>query len=185
MRKIKISQLSILLALTLSMHASPLLFKTTKEIKTDTSEEITVFDASKYKNLRIGIHILGSDPMNCVNVRSKSMLLRDLEMLRSSALRAEEQVKPGVPSTGFPRNSPERIRTELAEKEEAYKKAKEFPCANTSIMVVEADDEFRLDQMPPVSMSNGIAFYSIMTPPQKLKIVGHGAALYKIYIWGD
>jgi hypothetical protein len=180
MRKIKISLLVVFFAIALDVQASPLIFKTTKEIKTDTSEEIAVFDATKYRNLRIGAHIFGRPPMGCVNIRSKAMLLGELERLREG-LKAGEQQIPGV---RFPADYRERQLKQIAEKEEAYKNALEFPCADISIFVVEDNDEFRLNIVTGIGR-DGVLFGNIETPPRKLRIMGNGIGKYKIYIWGE
>ncbi len=52
--------LPLVIVLVLLVHtsmASPLVFKVTKEVNTNESTEIAVFDTSKYKQIRIGLSV--------------------------------------------------------------------------------------------------------------------------------
>lgn len=147
-------------------YGSPLIFKTTKEIKTNEVIELGSFDASKYKQIRIGLKAVGR-----VLTLSKDVALAEL----NSAKRAVENSQSGIYSQAD-RNE---AQARLVEAQKNYDNAADVQSAG--VFGVEEENEILIIGFEDLLKHSVV----IDSPPTKISIKGFGKGTYKIFIWAN
>lgn len=162
--------LFLVFVFAVNSFSSPLIFKATKEITTNEVIELASFDASKYKQIRIGLKAI-----NRIRLESKDGALEELNSAKRNLTSTEELLKAGVRS----RANFDEAQNRLIEAQKAY---------DSSVDKIETAGVYALEESNEILLFgfNEILNHSIIidNPPSKVSIKGYGKGTYKIYVWG-
>jgi hypothetical protein len=154
--------------------SSSLLFKLTKEVTTEDLFELSGFDATKYRQIRIGIKvelpaIKASDDEYSAKVQRRAILTSKLEAMR----KVYSDRMPDVIAT---KAEIEMIDNEISN----YKDA--AATSVVKILGIESNEEISLFDFSEKNLNRSIV---IDSPPSKISVKVQGKGKYTLYIWGQ
>lgn len=164
---------AVFIVMVNSVIGSPLVFTKTREVNTNEIIELGSFDATKYKQIRIGIKCISDDG-------ETQRLIGDLIQKRAERLATRERLT----NEGIRPKHPDMIRVDieldrLNDQIDSIKKARSALTIN--ILGVEGTDEI------PIAIFNERKDnYSIVldTPPSRISIRVIGQGKYTLFVWG-
>lgn len=171
--------LTILFLFANTVLSSPLIFKVTKEINTKDLIELGSFDATKYKQIRIGVKFTSTNPDSVESTPAYRLLV---------STRVELIVKLAELEMSFRENHPEILSTQKKidkiedEVANLAKLQNEELKRTIKILGVEGKDEILLYS----SDGKNTSFSTILeSPPSKIIIKAKGEGNYSLYVWAS
>jgi hypothetical protein len=166
----------LLLGITENFFASPLIFKAKKDIAAEGVFELGRFDATKYKQIRIGIKVEGRLTAEKTNI-SKSVAEIELNAAKRELNRMKELLETG----NIAKIDYDRAKDRLDKAQAIYDGALEVIYPNISIYAVEG-----LDEIFMVAFDDKINSRSLLleTPPSKIIVKVSGKGRYSLFVWG-
>jgi hypothetical protein len=159
--------------------ASPLIFKAKKEITSKGLVELATFDATRYKQIRIGIKIIGnSDQISTSISTSKAIAEIELNAAKRELKRKEELLEQGEISHMDYDLAKDRERIA----QQKYDGAEENAYQSVSILGVEGSDEILIATL---GERTSIRSLIIDSPPAKIRVKVSGKGMYSLYVWGQ
>jgi peptidoglycan hydrolase CwlO-like protein len=168
----KLSILFFLLTIQpFGIFGSPLIFKVTKSLNAQDSIELGSFDATKYRQIRIGIKVNSSrdtsDEKFARLTKKRFELdgqLRDLrEKYTDSYIKIIET-----------QNEIAKVNDEIKEMEKTL--------SVINIFGIEGVDELLLYELTGRGINRS---FVIDTPPSKISVKVSGTGIYSLYVWGQ
>ncbi len=159
-----------------TFYASPLIFKTTKEVTSTNLFDLGSFDTSKYRQVRITIKqankLIGSQPL------SKVATEIELNAAKRELERNRQLLEAGVVSRAYYDDSADRLKIAQAN----YDNAVETVYPPMSIYGIEGTEEILLASFDGKSLLNTIV---IESPPTKISVKVFGRNTYKVFAWAS
>lgn len=167
----------VLLFLFCSINSlgSPLIFKIKKEITTEGLIEIGTFDATRYRQIRIGIKAFGRYERPTV---SKSVAEIELNAAKRDLERKRQLLEEGNISRSEYDLAADRMKTAQLN----YDNAKENIYPSATVFGVESGEEIVSAVFDEKSINRSIL---IDTPPSKISVKVSGKGTYSLYVWGQ
>lgn len=164
---------------TSNILSSPLLFKVNKKITTG-GLELATFDASKYRQIRIGVKAISMDNSQTVKeLPAYSQLIQKRAELLSELERMLKVFKEGHPQIVAKKNEINKINEEI---ESLEKSINEQLAPKVTILAAEDKDTIILEKFEEKDINRSIV---IDSPPSKINIIFDGKGIYSVYIWGQ
>mgnify|MGYP001567333182 CR=1 FL=1 len=161
----------------LNSLASPLIFKSQKEITTVGVFELGVFDTTKYKQIRIGINRIKNSPTKEQVEMAKSKAEIEVNAARRELIRAVELLEKGVIS----KLEYDQAKDRLEKAEVYFRIPVEVISLNISLYAVENGEEIFLIDLDKKSNSQS---FVLDTPPSKIVVKVSGQGKYSLFVWG-
>lgn len=170
--------LILLLFFVNNVFSSPLIFKVTKEINTQDLIELGSFDATKYKQIRIGVNFTSIKSDSIENNSSYAQLvIKRVELIAKleSFRRIYNEQNPTVIATS---NEIVKVNNDIENLAELLKALSQ----KIEIVGIEGKDE-----IPLYSLNGKNTSFSIVldTPPSKVSIKVKGKGSYSLYVWAS
>lgn len=174
-----------ILIFSLTLLASPLVFKTSKVVNSETDVEIATFDGAKYRQLRINLIIDMPGTGLCKNERTVSERARaviDLQGFQRDYDRNKDLFDRGVISKT--NMDPFQQSLKYAQDKVDRLNYSSNNCALMSVIGGDLDELVTLDSL--IGDNNRLSKTFVLdSPPSKIIFKGFGRATYKIFIWGQ
>ncbi|MGB7208763.1 MAG: hypothetical protein WBD27_08915 [Pyrinomonadaceae bacterium] len=154
---------------------SPLIYKVKKEINTSGLVELGNFDATKYKQIRIGIKVVGRDEKPPF---SKAVAEIELNAAKRELSRQQQLLEEGLVSRADYDRAADRVKVA----QQIFDNADEKIYPPISIFGVENTDEILLAIFDEKNLNRSIV---IDSPPPKISIKVSGKGIYSLYVWGQ
>lgn len=152
---------------------SPLIFRVKKEITTTGVAELASFDATKYRQIRIGVKV-----SNLEKSVSKIAAETELSSAKEELQRKENLLASGDITRSTFDLSLERVR--IAQR--IYDSTKEYSSTSVNIFGVENGDEILLAVLELGNVARSVV---IDSPSSKISVKVAGKGTYSLYIWGQ
>ena len=158
---------------------SPLLFKVTKEINSKDLTELGVFDATKYRQIRIGIKIISVKSDAIQNTPTYVQLVQKREELRVKLEKLQSTLRDKHPDIVATKNEIDKLNDEIE------KLVQSDQSWAVGIFGVEGRDEILLSNI--TSSDNNSLKYSMIidSPPSKISVKVSGKGIFTVYVWGQ
>ena len=164
-----------LLGITQNSFASPLIFRAKKNITADGIFELGRFDATKYKQIRIGIKVEGRV------ISGNTKTLKPVAEIELNAAKRELDRKTELLETGnISRAEYDRARDRYDTAKAIYDNAVKAIYPNISIYGLEGTDEIFMQAFDDKSDSRS---FLLETPPSKIIIKISGKGTYSLFVW--
>lgn len=158
---------------------SPLIFKTTKEIDTKDFIELGSFDATKYRQIRIGIKVVSNDEnADMKNSSAYAQLIQKRAELTAKLQNLKTIYKERHPEVLVTQNQIDEINDEIAR----LNRLSSEKVSGVSISGVEGKEEIILFSFEEINLNRSIV---IDSPPAKISVKIFGKGLYSLYVWGQ
>ncbi len=166
----------IIIFAVIDAFGSPLLFKATKEINSKGLVELGSFDASKYRQIRIGVKT--TDRVQTSST-TKNVAEIQLNFAKRELQRSEELLEKGVISSADYNRVKEQV--EIAQRN--YDNADEIAYPALIILGLESLDEILVTSFD--EKGNFTRSVVIDSPPSKISVKVSGKGKYMLYVWGQ
>lgn len=155
--------------------ASPLVFKVKKTIDSKELVELASFDATKYRQIRIGIKVTSADDEISSDSRFGLLISKraDIQARLGKLLMQYTERHPEVVST---KNEIELLNNQISELTSARS------AIGLRIVGIEETNEVGIFELFGESLNRSIV---IDTPPSKISIKVSGRGVYSLYVWGQ
>ena len=158
---------------------SPLVFKVTKEIDTKDFIELGSFDATKYRQIRIGIKVVSNDEnADIKNTPAYAQLIQRRAELKGKLENLKLSFNERHPEVIKTQNDIDKIEDAIAE----LNALKSVKTSGVSISAIEGKDEIILSGFEEINLNHSII---IDSPPSKIIVKVSGKGTYSLYVWGQ
>lgn len=162
-----------------TVFSSPLIFKAIKEINTKDLIELGSFDATKYKQIRIGVNFISAKSNSIENTSAYAQLVAKRAELSAKLETLKLTLKEKHPDVIRTGNEIDKINDEI---EKLVNSQKEKLSQTIEIVGIEGKDEIPLYSFDEKNKSFSIVLDS---PPSKISIKAKGEGKYSLYVWAS
>jgi len=177
-------KLSILFFLLITqasaMFGSPLIFKVTKSLNAKDSIELGSFDATKYRQIRIGIKVSSSSDTSKIS-SSRDTSAEELARLTQKRVELDGQLRNLREKYTDSYIKIIEIKQEIAKIDDEIKEMEKF-LSVINIFGIEGVDELLLYELTGRGLNRS---FVIDTPPSKISVKVSGTGIYSLYVWGQ
>jgi len=172
MKKFLALALIIVFAAT-GAFGSPLIFKIKKEITAAGVVELANFDATKYKQIRIGVKVSYLEKSASIIAAETELTLANEELKRNQRL-----LETGDVPKSYYDLAAERVRNA----QRAYDNIKTNSSTSVNIFGVENGDEILLAVLEMGNIARSVV---IDSPSSKISVKVAAKGTYSLYVWGQ
>ena len=159
---------------TNNILGSPLIFKAKKEVTSEGLVELGTFDATRYKQIRIGIQ----SSVGKILPTSNSTAEIELKAAERELERKVQLLERGEISRSEYDIAADRVKIARLN----FKNVIEIAFPVVSVFGVESNEEILLAVFGDKTTNRSIV---IDTPPSKIRIKVSGKGTYSLYVWGQ
>lgn len=155
---------------------SPLVFKVIKEVDTKDLTELASFDATKYRQIRIGIKAISTNKK--IDESKYAQLIQKRAELTAKLQNLKLTLIDKHPSVIAAQNEIDKTNDEIEE----INSLKSGKILNVSIFGVDGKDEILLFNFEEGNINRSII---VDSPPSKITVKVSGKGMYSLYVWGQ
>lgn len=157
-------------------HASPLVFKVTKEVTTTDLVELGNFDASKYRQVRIAVKQTSKS-------NDSPLLLKSVAEIQLNAAKRDLERQKGLLEQGsISRANYDIYADQLKIAQANYDNSVETVYPPLTIYAIEGTEETVIASFDRKNFTGSIV---IDSPPTKIGIKVFGKGTYKVFAWAS
>lgn len=171
----------LIFVLLCPISASPLVLNVTKNVSDNSEIELISFDATKYRQIRILLSVLGRVNKDCPLSKDQTRAQISVDYAKREVARKEELYIRGVISKS--ELDPAKNQLLLAELE--LKRSQEQSCAELAVSGGEGDTFLVFETIKSSYANLAATWLLVDTPPSKMSFKGKGPGKYTIKIWGQ